>query len=184
MPPPSRPPPARSPAGPGCPEMDAARLFEEHHESLFRFLSRMSGDPDAAADAAQEAFVKLITKPPAPGQTKGWLFRVGINALRLSARTRSRRLRLIDAAPDRVPVGDGFDRPDRALEKSEARRQVRSALDELPERDRTILLMREEGFTHREIAEAVGTTTGSVGTMIARAMDRLAKKLDLDEEDR
>ena len=47
-----------------------------------------------------------------------------------------------------------------------------------------MLLMREEGFSHREIAEAVGTTTGSVGTMIARALDKLAARLQLDEEAR
>jgi RNA polymerase sigma-70 factor (ECF subfamily) len=60
---------------------------------------------------------------------------------------------------------------------------VQQALAGLPERDRTLLLMREEGFSHREIAEAVGTTTGSVGTMIARALDKLAAELRLDEED-
>jgi DNA-directed RNA polymerase specialized sigma24 family protein len=37
--------------------------------------------------------------------------------------------------------------------------------------------MREEGFTHREIADAVGTTTKSVGTLIARALDRMAGAL-------
>jgi DNA-directed RNA polymerase specialized sigma24 family protein len=41
-----------------------------------------------------------------------------------------------------------------------------------------------EVFSHREIAEAVGTTTGSVGTMIARALDKLATRLQLDEEAR
>jgi DNA-directed RNA polymerase specialized sigma24 family protein len=45
-----------------------------------------------------------------------------------------------------------------------------------------MLLMREEGFSHREIADAVGTTTGSVGTMLVRALDRLAALLPLDEE--
>ena len=43
--------------------------------------------------------------------------------------------------------------------------------------------MREEGFAHREIADAIGTTTGSVGTMIARALDKLAERLSLDGED-
>jgi DNA-directed RNA polymerase specialized sigma24 family protein len=38
--------------------------------------------------------------------------------------------------------------------------------------------MREEGFTHREIADAVGTTTGSVGTMFARALAKLEDGLD------
>jgi DNA-directed RNA polymerase specialized sigma24 family protein len=36
-------------------------------------------------------------------------------------------------------------------------------------------LLREEGFTHREIAEQVSTTTKSVGTLIARALDRVSK---------
>lgn len=38
-------------------------------------------------------------------------------------------------------------------------------------------------FSHREIAEAVGTTTGTIGTMIARAPDKPAERLPLDEED-
>jgi DNA-directed RNA polymerase specialized sigma24 family protein len=42
--------------------------------------------------------------------------------------------------------------------------------------------MREEGFSHREIAQAVGTTTGSVGTMVARALDKLSAALALDAE--
>jgi DNA-directed RNA polymerase specialized sigma24 family protein len=37
--------------------------------------------------------------------------------------------------------------------------------------------MREEGFSHREIAVAVGTTAGSVGTLLARALQRLATHL-------
>jgi DNA-directed RNA polymerase specialized sigma24 family protein len=43
--------------------------------------------------------------------------------------------------------------------------------------------MREEGFAHHEIAETVGTTTKSVGTMIARALEKLARHLELDESD-
>ena len=163
--------------------MDAARLFAEHHASLFRFLARMTGDPDAAEDAAQEAFVRLVERPPHPGDTRAWLFRVGINAARLAARTRGRRLRLLEASPGRAPVADGPQPPDEALDTAEARRRVRAALDGLSERDRTILLMREEGFSHREIAEAVGTTTKSVGTLIARALQKLAHELDLDADE-
>jgi RNA polymerase sigma-70 factor (ECF subfamily) len=162
--------------------MDVARLFAEHHAALFRYLSRMTGDPDLAADAAQEAFVRLVEKPPGPGETRGWLFRVGMNAARESERTRVRRLRLLDEKPARAPMGDAPPGPDEALEREERRGTVRRALAGLPERDRRILLMREEGFSHREIAEAVGTTTGSVGTMIARALDKLAAELPLDEE--
>jgi RNA polymerase sigma factor (sigma-70 family) len=71
------------------------------------------------------------------------------------------------------------------LERTEARAAVRRALACLSEKERTILLMREEGFSHREIAEAVGTTTGSVGTMFARALTKLESGLgDIWREDR
>jgi DNA-directed RNA polymerase specialized sigma24 family protein len=54
---------------------------------------------------------------------------------------------------------------------------VRAALDRLSWKERTVLLMREEGFAHHEIAGAVGTTTGSVGTMLARALKKLSVEL-------
>jgi DNA-directed RNA polymerase specialized sigma24 family protein len=56
-------------------------------------------------------------------------------------------------------------------------------LNQLEPRDRAVLLMREEGFAHREIADAVGTTTKSVGTMIARALEKLSRHLELSESD-
>lgn len=163
--------------------MDAAGLFAEHHSPLFRYLARLTGDPDVAEDAAQEAFVRLMEKPPAPGETRAWLFRVATNAAWMALRTRGRRKRLLDAAPERQPMGDAPPPPDALAEAAETRARVRAALDGLPERDRTILLMQQEGFRYREIAEAVGTTTQSVGTMIARALNKLAAELRLDEED-
>ncbi|HEX8696095.1 MAG TPA: sigma-70 family RNA polymerase sigma factor [Longimicrobium sp.] len=163
--------------------MDAGRLFAEHHASLFRYLSRLTGDPDLAEDAAQEAFARLVERPPPAEHARAWLFRVGTNAARMSARTGTRRRRLLEAAPGRAPVGDAPRAPDDAAELAELRDRVRRALGALPERDRVVLLMREEGFTHREIAAAVGTTTGSVGTMVARALARLAPVLRLDEEE-
>jgi DNA-directed RNA polymerase specialized sigma24 family protein len=54
---------------------------------------------------------------------------------------------------------------------------VVAALSALSPKERSAVLMREEGFAHREIAEALGTTTGSVGTLLARALDRLGKAL-------
>ena len=59
---------------------------------------------------------------------------------------------------------------------------VREALDRLSGRDRTLLLMREEGFTHAEIAEAIGSTTKSVGTLLTRALLKSAKHLEEVQE--
>ena len=163
--------------------MDVAALFREHHAPLFRYVSRLIGEADVAADVAQETFVRLLEKPPQPTQTRAWLYKVATNLALETRRTSARRGRLLDSSVERAPMGDAPLAPDAAAEQAATRARVHAALQELSDRDRTILLMREEGFSHKEIAEAVGTTTGSVGTLIARALDRLARGLDLDQED-
>ena len=77
----------------------------------------------------------------------------------------------------RVPVPQPEPNPEAAAIRSERAACVRTALAALSEKERSVLLMREEGFKHREIAEAVGTTTQSVGTLVARALDKLAGQL-------
>jgi RNA polymerase sigma factor (sigma-70 family) len=158
------------------------RLFEDHHGSLYRYLVRLCGDPDVAADAAQETFVRLIEQPPPDGVHRAWLFKVGTNVVFEGRRTRARHARLLDASPDRAPIADPERSAYEQVESTERHRTVRAALDALSAKERTALLMREEGFSHREIADAVGTTTGSVGTLLVRALDKLAAALPLDPE--
>lgn len=162
--------------------MDAARLFEEHHAPLYRYLVRLTGDSDLAHEAAQEAFMRLVAKPPRDEDARAWLYTVATNLVRTWANTRKRRRGLLAARMDRVPKPEPLPDPERSTEANERRRLVRAALDRLSEKERTILLMREEGFAHHEIGAAVGTTTGSVGTMLARALDKLAAALALDAE--
>jgi RNA polymerase sigma factor (sigma-70 family) len=159
---------------------DAAQLFDEHHASLFRYLLRLTGDADLAHDAAQEAFTRYVLKPPRNEQPRAWLFTVATNVVRAWANTRQRRRTLLAGGAARAPVADPTPDPEQAALAEERRVAVRRALDTLSDRERSVLLMREEGFTHREIAAAVGTTTGSIGTMIARALDKLAVALPLD----
>jgi RNA polymerase sigma factor (sigma-70 family) len=163
--------------------MDASRLFEEHHHALCRYLLRFTGDADLAADAAQEAFVRLLERSPRAESAPAWLFRVATNVARDTARMRSRRRRLLLGASGRVPHGDPAPAPDTALEENERREVIQQALMSLSAKERMALLMREEGFLQREIAEAVGTTTQSVGTLIARAMRKLADRIGPDRED-
>lgn len=157
--------------------MDIQGTFEQHYDPLYRYLVRLTGDPDAAADAAQEAFVRLVEREPDDRQVRAWLFRVATNLIRDASRVRRRRVELLQAYPERVPMGDAPDSPERALELKERKKLVRGALEGLTMRDRTLLLMREEGFSHQEIARAVGTTTKSVGSMIARALRKLSTEL-------
>lgn len=168
-----------------------AACFAAHHAPLLRYLARLTGDADHAADAAQEAFVRLIARPPRvappadpadPAAYRAWLFTVATNVARETARTRARRGRLLAAAPARAPMGDAPLDAHERVQADQRRAAVRQALAALSDKERTAVLMREEGFAHREIAAALDTTTGSVGTLLARALDKLARTLPLDRE--
>ena len=160
-----------------------AELFARHQGELYRYAARFTGDPDLAEDVVQESFLRLAARPPDRQRgERAWLFtvatRIAIDTMR---RSRRRADILGRAAPD-VELAPRAPDPADEAERHDLAERVHRALAALAERDRTVLLMREEGFTHREIAAAVGTTTKSVGTMISRALDRLAVTLDLDVE--
>lgn len=162
--------------------MEPEALFVEHHEPLHRYLARLTGDPELAADAAQEAFVRLLEQEPLPEQPRPWLFRVATNIVRDTARTAKRRRVLGMDGKARGAHGDPPRSPEGVVGREAARRQMRAALDVLSEKERQALLMREEGFKHREIAEALGTTTGSIGTLLRRAISKAAERLRTEAE--
>lgn len=149
--------------------MDFDTAFRRHHEAVFRYLQRLTGDEDTADDLAQEAFVRLLNHDVDGEKVRSWLFTVATNLVRDRARTRTRRARLRET-PDLDP--DTPESPDESLAREERKERVRRALDRLKPRDREMLLMREEGFSYAEIAEATGVKETSVGALLARALDR------------
>src|SRR3990172_114676 len=51
-------------------------LYQQHHEELFRYAARFTGDADQAEDIVQEAFLRLSERPPAQAEAiRAWLFR-------------------------------------------------------------------------------------------------------------
>ncbi len=151
--------------------MNYDRLFDELYPALFRYLRRLTGDADAAEDAAQEAFVRLTSQSLPENEVRPWLFTVSTNLIRDRARKAKRHRRL----RPRVPTPDAPDSPDISVARRERIARVREALEELAERDRAMLLMREEGFKYAEIARTVDVAPGSVGTLLARAARRFEK---------
>lgn len=156
-------------------------LYQQLYPSLFRYLHRLVGDADAADDIAQEAFVRLLERRGPEGEgARLWLFTVATNLVRDRGRAVTRRQRLLQAAPV-APAS--LPLPDEDAERAERIARVRAVLEQLPERDRQLLLMREEGFRYGEIAEAVGVAPGSVGTLIARALRKFAEVYGTSDDD-
>src|SRR5258705_11050403 len=54
-------------------------LFEAHFHRVHRYLNRLSGDPELAADVAQEAFIKLYRRGSLPDSPQAWLISVARN---------------------------------------------------------------------------------------------------------
>lgn len=161
---------------------DAELLYREHGPALLRYLVRLGDDADLAADVLHDTFRRLLERPPARGvNVRAWLFRVATNRMHDAHRSGARRRRALLRSGAERSLSDPPPPPDRGVEGEEARRRAHQVLQALGERDRAILLLREEGFTHREIAEAVGTTTGSVGTLVARALRRVHQALAPEE---
>lgn len=178
--------PRRDPGGTSLPVWTSERVdfdatFRRLYPSLHRYLYRLTGDGDAADDIAQEAFVRLLTRPMPEEEARLWLFTVATNLFRDGARTSRRRERLLTASPPRVAT---FPRPDEQAERGQEVARVRAALELIPPRERQMLLMREEGFRYDEIARAAGVAPGSVGTLLARALRKFAAAYDapLEEE--
>jgi RNA polymerase sigma-70 factor (ECF subfamily) len=144
-------------------------LFSVHFPKLFRVLDRLSGDPDLAADLAQETFVRLYRRGALPESPASWLITVAMNLYRNAASKQTRRLRLLTRHRSAESLSDPEPSPDRSVSASEARARVRAALGSLPEREQRLLLLRAEGFSYRDIAEALRMNPASVGTLLARA---------------
>ena len=153
--------------------MDFDSIFDQHYPPLVRYCHRLTGDGDAAEDVAQESLVRLFDHRVEGSEAgmRAWLFKTATHLIRDRYRVESNRQRLLSENPVRPSEPES---PVLRLERAEARSQARAALDDLPSRDREILLMRYSGFSYREIAEAVDVATTSVGTLLARAERRFA----------
>ena len=158
--------------------VDFDGIFERLYPSLFRYLHRLTGDADVAEDVAQESFVRLLRQKLSEDEIRPWLFTVAMNLVRDRARKTDRRQRLLTGAPALV---QSRPLPDEDVERAERIAAVRSVLRRLPERDRQLLLMREEGFKYEEIARVVGVAPASVGTLIARALRRFVEAYSASE---
>jgi RNA polymerase sigma-70 factor, ECF subfamily len=156
-------------------EREVEQLFQAHHDAVYRYLVRLTGDPDLAADLAQETFIRWVDRRPEHDNPRAWLFTVATNLVRDHGRVGARRLTLLRGSDSTVAMGQADPAPDGQLEAAETQRLVRVALDGLPEKERTLLLMQQEGFTHREIGEAIDVNPKSVGVLLSRALKRFRK---------
>ncbi len=166
----------------GC--EDAFReLIGRYDERLFRLLARYTRDRMETEDLAQEVFVKVFRKLHTFQQDSGfytWLYRIAINtASDYLSRHKRRRLVLVEDATtfERGEADD--DGAAAPLLEEEMRAVTRSVLDRLPEKYRTILILREyEEQSYTDMAATLGCSIGTVESRLFRARRRFKEALE------
>ncbi len=140
------------------------------YAAAFRRALLLTGHRQTAEDAAQEAVTRLLGQPAGAVRNPGaWLLQV---TSRLSYDWLRRRPREVSVAElPEPPPAELADPAAAVIARAEAA-LVRAALDRLPPRDRTLLLLRHSGASYAEIARALGCARGSVGTLLVRAERR------------
>jgi RNA polymerase sigma factor (sigma-70 family) len=144
-------------------------VFNVHFQRLYRYLDRLSGEPELAADLAQDAFVRLYRRGALPESPEAWLISVAMNLFRNVKASRNRRRRLLTVSRGEGAHSDPPRLPDESSESVDTRRRVRRVLDQMTERERHLLLLRAEGYSYRDIATALQLNEASVGVLLARA---------------
>ena len=144
-------------------------LFRTQFARIYRYLSRVSGEPDLAADLAQETFVKLHRRGAAPDDPEAWLITVSTNLLRNAKSTQARRKRLLTPARASETLATPPGSPLAEVEASETRQHVRSVLDRMPERERRLLVLLAGGYSYRDMALSLDLNEASIGTLLSRA---------------
>jgi len=163
--------------------VDFDAFFDDVFPSLFRYCMRLTGDADTAEDVAQEAFVRFVRdEPQGPHKAlRVWVFKVATHLVRDRYRVSENRRRLLERNP---VIPSAMPHPEADLERSETVAEVRRALDGLSERDRQLLLMRGEGFSYKEMAEEVGVSATSIGTLLTRAEKRFVEAYERQSGER
>jgi len=170
----------------------ADRLVAAYGDRACRLATRITGNAEDAEEAVQDAFWSVLRKIDTfRGESAfgTWLSRVVVNAA--YQRLRSRRGRSGDVSLDNLlpafdqqgghvaSVADWSSSVDDPARQTELRMVLESAMDDLPDDYRTVVLLRDaEGFSSQEISEAVGLTVVNVKTRVHRARLFLRKRLD------
>lgn len=161
-----------------------AALVVLHERFVYNLALRSLGNPDDAADAAQDAFVRAWTGLPkfrGESQFRTWLYRIVINL----CINRSPRLRReLDAlTQDEFPELPAPETVSAKVEQRELHELVHQEVERLPERYRLLVSLRyQHDLAYDEIASLLDLPLGTVKTGLFRAKERLRESLSAYEE--
>lgn len=158
------------------------QLYARHRSRLYRFLLRQSRDSALADDLFQDVWQRVIAAREgwAPDASfTSWLYRIAHNRLADHWRALQHRPPAPGNADERTARIPDPDTPERTLSEFEQRRGIQLALDELPDEQREVILLRlEQELTLEEIGAITGVGRETVKSRLRYAMDKLRSRLN------
>jgi RNA polymerase sigma-70 factor (ECF subfamily) len=161
-----------------------SELYDRYSRLVFSLALNLVGDHSTAEEITLDVFTRIWEKAETyrPGQAKvsTWLTSItryrSIDVLRRrGSRPEQYSVGWADVAPDSVPHVNG---PEEATELALQQGRVRAAIAKLPpDQQQALALAYFKGYTHREIAEALGEPLGTIKTRIRLAMQKLRDML-------
>jgi RNA polymerase sigma-70 factor (ECF subfamily) len=161
------------------------QLVMLYQSMVYNLAYRILSDPDAAADATQDAFLKAYKamRQFRGGSFKAWLLRIVTNACYDQLRRKQRRPA---SSLDDLPVDadhshylrDPAKQPDAVVEQQELNRAIQAGIMTLPFEQRVVLVLSDvQGLSYNEIAQATGLSLGTVKSRLSRGRAKLRDHL-------
>jgi RNA polymerase sigma-70 factor (ECF subfamily) len=156
---------------------DEFRLFYDRNaRPLWAYLSRITGDRQAADDLLQESFYRFLRANvtlDSDAHRKHYLFRIATNLVRDGYRQSKTRPSTVEHDVELLES-----RVDRGGASADTRVDLDRAMAQLKPRERAMLWMAyAQGASHKEIASVVGVKSDSVKPLLFRARRKLAELL-------
>lgn len=166
-----------------------ARAFNQlvllYQSMAYNVAYRILSDPDAAADATQDAFLSAFKamRKFRGGSFKAWLLRIVTNACYDQLRVKKRRP---TSSLDDLPVEtdhtqylfDPAEQPDEFVERRELNAMIQGGIATLPEDQRVVLILSDvQGLSYQEIAEIMGLSLGTVKSRLSRSRAKVRDHL-------
>jgi RNA polymerase sigma-70 factor (ECF subfamily) len=157
-------------------------LVLHYQDRVYNLAYRIMGDPAAASDATQEAFISAYKalRRFRGGSFKSWLLRIVTNACYDELRYRKRRPQssldqiIEDNESSSLLQSEKAIAPEEHQQKTELVQAIENCLEELPEDQRTATVLCDvEGYDYNEIADIMSTSLGTVKSRISRARAKL-----------
>lgn len=155
-------------------------LVRRYQEKVYWIVRRLIPDHDEADDITQEVFVKAygsLHSFKGDSSFYTWLYRIAVNlSLNELRRKKVRKTFSLDEEVHQVRSTD--DGPQETMEKEERTRRIRAAVEQLPEKQKKVFLLRYyEEKPYDEIAKVLKTSVGGLKANYFHAVKKIGEAL-------